>query len=182
MCEFIVQRPSKATVYYIIDFLVLNLSPQTIGRRHPTRYNFHAPPLQHPSKRSRQLLVDCYLSSLNGGHLRPEHGVSLYILMCLHLAPQTGKSAIGPPNPTTGALRGTIGIRGTIGWGHRYTAHGERGQSRQRVGWQRLILVVVCCAVCCGCDKPVLATLLVEQVEIGPAKMTNFSTSGYRKD
>ena len=42
------------------------------------------------------------------------------------------------------------------------------------VGWQQLILVVVCCAVSCGCDKPVLATLLVEKVEIGPAKMAGF--------
>ncbi len=30
-----------------------------IGCRHPTHYNSHAPPLQHPSKRGRQLLVDC---------------------------------------------------------------------------------------------------------------------------
>jgi hypothetical protein len=146
-----------------------------IGRRHPTRYNSHAPPLQHPSKHGRQLLVDCYLSSSIGGHLRPEPGVSLHYLMCLHLAPQTGEPAIAPPNPTTGALRGTIGSRGAIGWGHQYSVHGERGQSWWRVGWQRLILVVVCCVVCCGYDKPVLATLLVEKVEIRPAKMANFS-------
>ncbi len=154
---------------------MLNSSPQTIGRRHPTRYNSHAPPLQHPSERGRQLLVDCCLSSLNGGHLRLEPGVSLYFLMCLHLAPQTGEPAIAPPNSTTGALRGTIGSRGAIGWGHRYSVHGERGQSRWRVGWQRLILVAVCCVVCCGCDMPVSASLLVEKVEIGPAKMADFS-------
>ncbi len=151
------------------------MSPQTIGCRHPTFYNSHAPPLQHPSEQGRQLLVDCCLSSLNGGHLRPEPGVSLNFLMCLHLVPQTDKPAIAPPNPTTGALRGTIGSSGAIGWGHRYSAHGERGQSRWRVGWQRLILVVVCCVVCCGCDKPILATLLVEKVEIGPVKMADFS-------
>jgi hypothetical protein len=154
---------------------MLNLSPQTIGRCHPTRYNSYAPPLQQPSEHSHQHLVDCCLSSLNGGHLRPEPGVSLYFLMCLHLAPQTGKPAIAPPNPTTGALPGTIGSRGAIGWRQRYTAHGERGQSWWRVGRQWLILVVVCCVVCCGCEKPVLATLLVEKVEIGPAKMANFS-------
>ncbi len=153
---------------------MLNLSPQTIGCPHPTRYNSHVPPLQHPSERGRQLLVDCCLSSSNGGHLRPEPGVSLYFLMCLHFAPQTGKPAIEPPNPTTGALRGTIGSCGAIGWGHGYTAHGERGQSQWRVGWQRLILAVVCCVVCCGCDKPILATLLVGKVEIRPAKMANF--------
>ncbi len=142
---------------------MLNLSPQMIGCYHPTRYNSHAPPLQHPSKRGHQLLVDWCLSSSNSSYLRPEHGISLYFLMCLHLAPQTGKPAIAPPNRTTGALRGTIGSRGAIGWGHRYSAHGERGQSRWRVGWQRLILVVVCCVVCCGCNKPVLADIgLVE--------------------
>ncbi len=31
------------------------------------------------------------------------------------------------------------------------------------------------CVVCCGSDKPVLATYLVEKVEIRLAKMTNFS-------
>jgi hypothetical protein len=107
-----------------------------IGHRHPTHYNSNAPPLQHPSERGRQLLVDCCLSSSNGGQLRPEPCVSLYFLMCLHLAPQIGNPAIAPPNPTTGALRGTRGSRGAIGWGHRYSAHGERGQSRWRVGWQ----------------------------------------------
>jgi hypothetical protein len=95
--------------------------------------------------------------------------------MCLHWAPQTGKPAIPPPNPTTGALHGTIGSHGAIGWGHRYSAHLERGQSRWRVGWQWLNLVVVCCVVCCGCDKPVLATLLAEKVEIRPAIMADFS-------
>jgi hypothetical protein len=145
-----------------------------IGRHHPTRYNSYVPPLQHPSERSCQLLVDCCLSSSNGGHLRQEPGAFLYFFMCLHLAPQTGEPAIAPPNPTTGALRWTIGSRGAIGWGHQYTTHRERGQSRWRVGWQRLILVVVCCVVCCGCDKPILATLLVEKVEIRPAKMADF--------
>jgi hypothetical protein len=37
------------------------------------------------------------------------------------------------------------------------------------------MLVGVCCVVCCGCDKPILATLLVEQIEIGPAKIADIS-------
>jgi hypothetical protein len=126
---------------------VLNLSPQMIGRRHPTRYNSHVPPLQHPSEHGRQLLVDCCLSSSNGGQLRPEPGVSLYFLMCLHLAPQTGKLAIAPPNPTTGALRWTIGSRGAIGWGHRYSAHGER---EGKAGGGRVAAAHFgCCVLCC---------------------------------
>ncbi len=149
---------------------MLNLSPQTIGCRHPTHYNSHAPPLQHPYERGRQLLVDCCLSSLNGDHLRPEPGVSLYFFNCVHLAPQTGKPAIAPPNPTAGALRGTIGSRGAIGWGHRYTAHGERGQSRWRVGWQRLILVVVCCVLCVVVVVVTSFTLPGREAKIGPPK------------
>jgi hypothetical protein len=43
----------------------------------------------------------------------------LYFLKCLCSAPQTREPAIAPPNPTTGALRGTIGSRGAIGWGRR---------------------------------------------------------------
>ena len=51
----------------------------------------------------------------------------------------------------------------------------EREGKTGDVGWQRLIMVAVCCAVCCGCDKPILATVLVEKVEIGPAKTADFS-------
>ena len=47
--------------------------------------------------------------------------------MCLFSAPQIGKPAIAPPNPATGTLRGTIGICGAIGWGHRCSNHGDRG-------------------------------------------------------
>ena len=47
--------------------------------------------------------------------------------MRLFWAPQTGKPAVAPPNPSTGALCGTIGIRGAIGWGHRCSTHGDRG-------------------------------------------------------
>ncbi len=43
-------------------------------------------------------------------------------------------------------------------------------------------MVVVCCVVCCGCDKPVLATLLVEQVEIRLAKMSAFITKNASLD
>ncbi len=48
VCIFIGRRPSKAMVYFmLIYFLLLNLLPQTMGRCPPTRYNPHAPPLQH---------------------------------------------------------------------------------------------------------------------------------------
>jgi hypothetical protein len=57
---FIRRRPSKAMVYFMfINFPALNLLPQTMGRRPPTRYNPRAPPLQHLPYRFRQLLVGC---------------------------------------------------------------------------------------------------------------------------
>jgi len=96
-------------------------------QRPPTRSKPHAPPLRHPFHRGRNLLVDCCILSLNSGHLRPRPRPSLCFLMDLFLETQTGKPAIAPPNPTTGALRGTIGIGGAIGWGHRCTTHGDRG-------------------------------------------------------
>ncbi len=112
-------RP-KATVYFIyIFFHHLNLSPQTIGPRHPTRSNPHAPPLQHPSYHGRQQLFDCCIFQLNGGHLRLRHHFPSIFLMCLHSAPETGKPAIAPPNLNMGNLRWIIGSRGTIGWWRR---------------------------------------------------------------
>jgi hypothetical protein len=58
VCIFIGRRPSKAMVYFMfIIFSLLNLLPQTMGRRPPTCYNSHAPPLQHLPYRFCQLLV-----------------------------------------------------------------------------------------------------------------------------
>ena len=107
-------------------FLSFKLSPQTMGRHLPIRSNPHVPSLTHLPYRFCRLLVGCCVLPLNGGYLWPTH-VSLFFLMCLFSAPQTGKSAIAPPNPTTGASRGTIGIRGAIGWGHRCSTHRDRG-------------------------------------------------------
>ncbi len=70
VCNFIDQQPPKITVYYFFDIFLS--SPPTIGRRPPTRSNPCAPPLQHPFYRGRQLLVDCCVLPINGGHLRPQ--------------------------------------------------------------------------------------------------------------
>jgi hypothetical protein len=118
LCEplLIGGRP-KAMVYLIyIFFHCLNLSPQMIGRRHPTRSNPHAPPLQHLSYRSRQQLIDCCIFQLNGGPLRPRHHFPSIFLMHFNFASQTGEPAIAPPNPITGALHGARGRLGIIGW------------------------------------------------------------------
>jgi hypothetical protein len=101
------------------------------------------------------------------------HHIPQYLFMWFHFAPQTGKPAIEPPNTTTGALRGTMGSRGAIGWWCQKPAHGERWQSQWKVGWRRLILVVVCCVLC----VVVVAsfTLTGREAKIGPAKMADFS-------
>jgi hypothetical protein len=88
---------------------MLNLSPQTIGCRHPTRYNSHAPPLQHPSEWGRQLLVDYCLSSVNGGHLRPEPGVSSLFF---------DVSSFGTPNRQTSHCAAKPDHR-RLAWDHR---------------------------------------------------------------
>ena len=107
VCVIIDLRPSKATESCILFIFVSFQSlPDTMRQRPPTRSYPHAPPLQHPSHRGRQLLVDCCVSLSNGSHLRPNPHLSLYFLMV---------------------------FRGVIGWGRRYPAHGDRGQSRWRV-------------------------------------------------
>ncbi len=60
VCIFIGWRPSKAMVYFMfIYFLLLNSSPQTMGRCPPTCYNPRAPSLQHLPYCFHQLLVGC---------------------------------------------------------------------------------------------------------------------------
>jgi hypothetical protein len=83
VCKFIDRWPPKVTVYFLLDiFFASNLSPPTIGRRPPTRSNPRTPPLQqHPFYPGRQLLVDCCVLPINGGHLRPMHHFPLYFLM-----------------------------------------------------------------------------------------------------
>ncbi len=67
--------------------------------------------------------------------------------MGLALAPQTGEPKAMPPNPMARALHGPMGSRGAISCWHRCSTHGERGQSRWRVGRQWSILVVLCCVL-----------------------------------
>ncbi len=72
-CVLIDRRPPKVTVYFLFDiFFASNSSPPTIGRRPPTRSNPRAPPLQHHFYRGCQILVDCCVLPINGGHLRPQ--------------------------------------------------------------------------------------------------------------
>ncbi len=96
VCKLIDQQPPKVTVYFLFEvFFALNLSPPTIGRRPPTRSNPPAPPLQHPFYRGRQLLVDCCVLPINGGHLRPMHHFPLYFLMWFISVSQMGTNQHG---------------------------------------------------------------------------------------
>ncbi len=127
VCKMICWRPSKDKVY-LIFFCSFKLLPQKMEQCPPIRSNPRAPSLQHLLYHFRQLLVGCCVLPLNGGHLWPTHHVSLFFSMCLFLAPQTGKPAIAPPNPTKGAFCRTIGICSAIGWGHCCSTHGDRGE------------------------------------------------------
>ena len=74
VCKFIDRWLPKVTVYFVFNIIsALNLLPPTIGHRPPTPSNPRPPPLQHPFYPGRQLLVDCCVLPINGGHLRPMH-------------------------------------------------------------------------------------------------------------
>jgi hypothetical protein len=96
VCKFIDQRLPKVTVYFLFNiFFASNSSPPTIGRCPPTHSNPHAPPLQHPFYRSRQLLVDCCVLPISSGHLKPMLHSPLYFYMWFILVSQTGTNQHG---------------------------------------------------------------------------------------
>jgi hypothetical protein len=72
---------------------------------------------------------------------------SLYFSMWIKKSSQTREPSIACTNPAPGACNGPMGRRSTKFWGRRCPTHGERGQSRWRVGWQWSILVVLCCVL-----------------------------------
>ena len=124
--------------------------PYQMRRPRPTlRSLTSVPPLQHLICRESQLLVDCCVSLLIGNHLRPRPYLPLYFLMGLALAPQTKEPTMVLPNPIAHALSQLMGSSGAMSCRHRCSTHGERGQSRWRVGPWRLILVL--CIVLCLC-------------------------------
>ncbi len=95
-CVLIGRQLSKVTVCFLFDiFFASNLSPPTIGRCPPTHSNPRAPPLQHPFYRGRQLLVDCCVLLINGGHLRRMHHFPLYFLMWFISVSQMGTNQHG---------------------------------------------------------------------------------------
>ena len=135
----------------------------------PTRSNQRAPPLQHPSHRWRQLLVDCFFFSSNRGHLRSRSRPSLFFLMGLFLASQTREPMVERASPTPRACRWPIGIGRTKCWVHGRCCHGDRAklvEGRVAAGLRCVFCVWLCFAVCvlwlCFGVKRLLATVLVK--------------------
>jgi hypothetical protein len=96
VCKFIDQQQPKVTVYFLFNiFFASNSLPPRIGRRPPTCSNPRVPPLQHPFYCGRQLLVDCCVLPINGGHLRRMHHFPLYFLMWFILVSQMGTNQHG---------------------------------------------------------------------------------------
>jgi hypothetical protein len=106
VCNFIDRWLPKVTVYFLFDiFFVSNSSPLTIGRRPPTCSNPRAPPLQYPFYHGRQLLVDCCVLPINGGHLRPQCILNS-IFFALNLSPpMIGRRPPIRSNPHTPPLK-----------------------------------------------------------------------------
>ena len=130
------------SIFIFNIFSLLSLAAQTMGQCLPTQSAFCAPRLYHSLYCGCQLLVGCHVSSSNGGHLRPETRVSLYVLMWRQMAAKVKEPAPTSANPTTGALYGPVRSRGAMSWGCKI--HEGKGHSRLGVGWWRLMLVVVC--------------------------------------
>jgi hypothetical protein len=101
----------KAAVFFILILLSLLLTPQTM-QQHPTPCSATAtPPLQYHCYHRHQLSVDYGVSLLNGSHLKPEPGASLYFLMGLFLAPQMKQPTATRVSPMRRVCYGPTGSR-----------------------------------------------------------------------
>jgi hypothetical protein len=137
-------------------FLSLHSRPPNHGTKPPTTCSTTAtPPLQHPFYQGCQLSVDCCVLLLNSSHLRapkvnsPSH---LYFSLVSVWHPKPGNPATVSTKLTVRTLYRPMGSHGAMSWGHHSLTHGERGQSRWRVGQWWFTLVVVCfgCGFDCG--------------------------------
>ncbi len=74
---------------------------------------------------------------------------SLWFLRGICTAPRTGEPTALSANLALDALLGYFGSLSAMCWWHHWSTHGGRGQSRWRVGWRYLMLVVVCFVLLC---------------------------------
>ncbi len=161
LCPFVLWQPTKATMY-LISFIyccsVWWLKQQANIAPHKSCLGcvFSQIPSPPPTPSFGCLL--CQM--LNGGHLRTGLRPDLFFSMGRVLAPQAKEPAAAIANPPPGACYGLMGSCGAKIWWHCCPAHGERQWSRWRIGWQWLMLVVVCCVVLCVVVQSSLATIL----------------------
>ena len=156
-CWFADWRSIYVTVYFIfVVFALLRSMSQTMGQSFPTRSN----PPNSTSPDSLSLLmptlgVGCWVFLSSFSHLRPRPSQALYFLMGYVSMLQRKAPNAGPPKTPAWALHGIIRRRCAESWGHGGCCHGDRGQSRWRVGRQWIILVGCCvwCAVYCGREQ-----------------------------
>ncbi len=144
-------QPINATMYCI--FIMLRHSIQC-----PKQWDGVPPQAPRPAgllsniqpvaAANTRLIVASYPQTAATSGQSPSH---LSFFMGLFLAPQTGKPTMAPPNPMARALHESIGSSSTMILGRPWPTHGDRGQSRWRVGqlWLLLLLCVCCVFVCC---------------------------------
>jgi hypothetical protein len=94
-----VQEPSKATTYYISNFLfTFHVTPGSKRQHPPTRSAAIVSLFQCTPPIKRQLIFDCCVPRSNGGHLRPGQGSTHHSsFLSLHLTLQ----AMGDHHPHT---------------------------------------------------------------------------------
>ncbi len=137
----------------LLFFVLLHLTPQTMGSCPLTHSVPAAPPLIHPIYRGCQPLVGCcMLLLLNGGHLRPRPQPSLYFSMGLVLAPQSMEPAMARAHRAPCACYRPIGSRSAKIWVHGGCCHGER--KPKLLEGRAAAAHVGCCVLwlcfCCG--------------------------------
>ncbi len=152
-------RPQRILVFNFL--LLLNLPPRAKRQHPPTHSALVLPLLQFIPYCRHQLLVDYCLLQSNSGHLRPRHS-PLSIIWCL---------SFHPPKWVNQWQWAQAQRLATCVWWWGVAAQWFGGTAalpteRERakplgVGWQRLMLVVVCCVVLCVVIRATLATILV---------------------
>ncbi len=178
MCEFIVQRLSKATVYYIINFFCVEFV--TSNDWTPPPHTLQLPRASSPASLQMRLPTPSWLLSLIIKRRPPKvraWRISLFFDVFLFGAPnrQTSYRAAKPDHRRLASdhrelQRHWLGAPVYCPWRER--AKPVEG----RVAAAHFGCCVLCCVLWLWQAHFRYRTLLVEKVEIGPAKMANFST------
>jgi len=118
--------------------------------RPPMQSNLVAPLLKNAFFRGRQLSDDRCMFLLNRNHLRPTPISSLYFLMGVCLAPQTGEPTASSAHPASDALRGYFGSHHDMSWWHRWPTMEVEGKATGGKAAAAHVGCCVFCVLCCG--------------------------------